>query len=792
MATMSIEKALGLAHEHLQAGRIAEGEAVCRAILRGAPQDAEAHRLLGLLAVSAGNSAQAETHLRSALASQPNSAEVHNALCLLMASQSRFAEAERAARQALAIRPDFAEAANNLGGALQGQDRLDEAVVAFRRALEIRPNFAEAAYNLGFVLQAQKDWEGAAQAYEQTLALRPGLPEAEHNLGLVRQLQGRLKDAVEAYRRALKINPKNHKAAYNLGLALQDLGCIDEAIEAYSWALAAEPNLYIAANNLGSALQQRGRLDEALRAYQHALAIQPVYPEAENNLGNVLKDQGRLNEAIAAYRRALASRPEYPEAESNLGLALHNSGRLEEASEAYHRALALRPDYAEAENNLGNALLAQGRHEEARDAYRRALALKPTYVAARSNLLMCEQYCNGANLAGLAGAHAEWDALHGEPHRASWKPWAVDRDPDRPLRVGFVSPDLRRHPVGYFLVQVVENLDPQACQGICYHSRADRDELSERMAAVSKEWHEVLGLANDALADQIRNDRIDILFDLSGHTCDHRLQVFARRPAPIQITWLGYVGTTGLAAMDYLLADRFHVPPEFESHYREKILRMPDGYVCFDPPANAPEVGPLPALEQGRVTFGSFNNVSKLTPEVLARWAQIVRRVPGSRILLGSPGLNGTRTRTLIREAFLSAGVDAEQLDLRGTMRQPDLLAAYNTVDLALDPFPYSGGVTTCEALWMGVPVVTCPGETFASRHSFSHLSNVGLTEMVARDAQDYIDLAVRLAHDLPHLAEIRAGLRDRMARSPLCNGPLFAANLSVLLRDVWRQWCRT
>jgi predicted O-linked N-acetylglucosamine transferase (SPINDLY family) len=794
MATMSIEEALGLAREHLRQGRIAEGQAVCRAILQGAPQDAEAHRLLGLLAVSAGNPSLGEAHLRSALASRPDSAEVHNALCLLMASQGRFAEAEQAARRALAIRPNFAEAENNLGGALQGQERLDEAVAAFRRALAIRPNFAEAAYNLGYVLQAQQDWEQAALAYERTLGLRPGLPEAEHNLGLVRQFQGRMKDAVEAYRRSLKADPKNHKSAYNLGIALQDLGCIDEAIEAYTWALAAQPGLYIAANNLGSALQQRGRLDDAVRAYQHALSINPVYPEAENNLGNVLKDKGNLVEAIAAYRRALDIRPVYAEAESNLGLAYHNSGRLEEATEAYYRALKIRPEYAEAQNNLGNALLAQARHEEARSAYNRALELRPTYIAARSNLLMCEQYCNGATLAGLFRAHAEWDQVHGDPLRASWKPWDVDRDPDRPLRLGFVSPDLRRHPVGFFLVRVLENLDPRACELICYHSRADRDELSERMAAGAKAWRDVLGVANDALAEQIRDDRIDILFDLSGHTCDHRLQVFARRPAPIQITWIGYVGTTGLAAMDYLLADRYHVSPEAEPHYREKILRMPDGYVCFDPPANAPEVGPLPApgQGQGRVTFGSFNNVSKLTPEVLARWAEIVRRVPGSRLVLGSPGLNGTRTRSRIRDAFTSAGVDPERLDLRGTMRQPDLLAAYNTVDLALDPFPYSGGVTTCEALWMGVPVVTCPGETFASRHSFSHLSNVGLTEFVARDAQDYIDLAVRMAHDLPRLAEIRAGLRERMARSPLCDGPRFAANLTALLRDVWRQWCRT
>jgi len=401
------------------------------------------------------------------------------------------------------------------------------------------------------------------------------------------------------------------------------------------------------------------------------------------------------------------------------------------------------------------------------------------------------QYQSGVTLASLARAHAEWDERHAAPHRASWKSWDLDRDPDRPLRLGFLSPDLRRHPVGFFLARVFDNLDPHSCAVVCYHSRAVRDAMSDRLAAKASRWHDVVGLSDDALAAQIRADRIDILFDLAGHTADHRLLVFARRPAPIQITWMGYVGTTGLKAMDYLLADRFHVPPAAEAHYCEKVLRMPAGYVCYDPPPSAPAVGPLPALERGFVTFGSFNNAAKLTPEVLALWAEIVGRVPGSRLLLASPALGGAIARDRIGSAFGAAGGDRDRLELRGSLPWPDLLAAYNTVDVALDPFPYSGGVTTCEALWMGVPVVTCPGETFASRHSLSHLSTVGLTETVAGDSREYADLAVRLAGDLSHLASLRAGLRDQMAGSPLCDGVRFARDLLSLLRDVWRQWCR-
>ena len=408
-----------------------------------------------------------------------------------------------------------------------------------------------------------------------------------------------------------------------------------------------------------------------------------------------------------------------------------------------------------------------------------------------SNLLLFEQYQSGVTLEGLARSHADWDQCHAVGHRPTGKPPNIDRDPERPLRLGFVSPDLRRHPVGYLLAGALEGLRLHPGNRICYHNWGVRDDLSDRLSAAADEWHDVLELDDDELAAKIRADRIDILFDLAGHTSGHRLLVFARRPAPIQASWIGYVGTTGLSTMDYLIADRYHVPAGAEAHYRETVLRMPDGYVCFDPPAEAPPVGPLPAFERGQVTFGSFNIVAKLTPEVVATWAQILRRVPGSRLLLVSVALGGAVVARRIEDAFVAAGADRGQLELRGPQSRRDLLAAYNSIDLALDPFPYSGGVTTCEALWMGVPVVTCPRETFASRHSLSHLSTVGLAGTVAEDPRDYVELAVRLAANLPHLAALRAGLRAQMAHSPLCDGERFANHLMTHLRDVWRQWCR-
>ena len=315
-----------------------------------------------------------------------------------------------------------------------------------------------------------------------------------------------------------------------------------------------------------------------------------------------------------------------------------------------------------------------------------------------------------------------------------------------------------------------------------------KDILTHRIQAAATQWRDVIALKDEQLAEQIRADRIDILFDLAGHTGSNRLLVFARKPAPIQITWIGYEGTTGLTAMDYLLADRYMVPEESQRYYRERVLRMPDGYLCYDPPHSAPPVGPPPSVTKGFTTFGSFNNLAKITPEVVATWAKILHRLPTARLIVKYRGLGDPSVQRRYLDLFAAHEIGPQRLELQPWTSYEDYLATYHQVDLVLDPFPFSGSTTACEAMWMGVPVVTCPFETFASRHSFSHLSNLGLTETIAHDLDRYVDLAISLAGDLPRLAALRAGLRERMAASPLCDGKRFANNLMSLLRDVWEQ----
>ena len=345
--------------------------------------------------------------------------------------------------------------------------------------------------------------------------------------------------------------------------------------------------------------------------------------------------------------------------------------------------------------------------------------------------------------------------------------------------------------MGYFLIQALENLDRDQCETVCYCDRTIKDDLGPRFEAAATLWRNVASLSDEGLTETIVADRIDILFDLAGHTGNNRLLVFARKPAPVQVAWIGYEGTTGLGAIDYILADRYTIPAGAERWYREQVLRMPEGYVCYDPPKLAPDVAPLAAARNGFVRFGSFNNLAKITPQVVQVWAQILGRVPGSRMMLKYKGLGDASVCRRYLDLFAEFGVDPSRIELNPPSPYAEYLSAYGDVDIALDPFPFGGGITTCDAMWMGVPVITCPGETFASRHCLSHLSNAGLTETIAATTDEYVELAVSLAGDLPGLARLRADLRPRMAASPLCDGKRFAANFMQVLRDAWRHWCQ-
>jgi predicted O-linked N-acetylglucosamine transferase (SPINDLY family) len=484
----------------------------------------------------------------------------------------------------------------------------------------------------------------------------------------------------------------------------------------------------------------------------------------------------------------LRIRPDHAKTLNALGHVLAEQGQRSEAVLHCQRAVQLNPSYAEAWNTMGVALREQGQLDEAAEAFGRAHALKPADPAIHSNVLQCAQYRLGVTPALLASLHAEWDELHAEPHRPGWPAHPNARDPDRPLRVGFVSPDLGNNPVGILTIRALEALNRESMRLYFYSGRRNDDDRTRRFRKLGQ-WREVRHLSDAALAEQIRGDRIDVLFDLSGHVGGNRLLVFARKPAPVQITWAGYVGTTGLRAMDYLVADPQEAPRGDDAYYRERILRLPSCYAGYDPPAGCPDVGPPPAARTGAVTFGGAHNPSKLNPAVVGAWAEILRRVPGSRLLLRYRGLDDPPVQRRYRELFAAHGTDESRVELAGWCPPPELMAWYGRVDVALDPFPYSGGVTTCDSLWMGVPVVTLVGSTFAGRHAYTYLHNVGLANLASEDVANYIEAAVALAYDHDRLANLRSQLRDRMATT-VCNGARLAGELQAAIRGAWRDWC--
>jgi predicted O-linked N-acetylglucosamine transferase (SPINDLY family) len=578
---------------------------------------------------------------------------------------------------------------------------------------------------------------------------------------------------------ALQIAFEHHRA-----------GRLELAGEIYRRILEAEPEHAETMNALGVAVLHRGRIREAGEWFRRALQCAPGDAMAHSNLGLVLHAEGRLAEAADHLQQALRLQPANFEARNNLGLVHLAGGELDAAGQCFEAVCQGMPSQALAWANLASVRQAQGLIDEAIGCYRRARELNPGDATIHSSYLNTLQYRADVTLAGLQAAHDEFELRHARPLRATWRSHANGPDPNRGLRLGFVSPHFRKHPVGYFLLALLESLDGGQCEAICYSDTKMPDAVTSRFSTAASAWHEVSGLSDSELVEKIRVDRIDILFDLAGHTSGNRLLVFACKPAPLQVTWLDYVGTTGLSAMDYILADCYEIPPNAEPYYPERVLRMPDGYICYAPPPNAPVVGPLPAIQHGTITFGSLNNPAKISDLVVRLWAKILCRTPGSRLILKYNGLESCGARSRLHRLFAEAGVDTARVELLGGSALAEHLGCYHRIDIALDPLPYNGGLTTCESLWMGVPVVTCPGESFAGRHSLSHLSALGFTETIAGNPDEYVDIAVRLAGDLPRLAEIRARLRSQMAASPLCDGKRFAENLMRLLRREWREWC--
>jgi len=630
----------------------------------------------------------------------------------------------------------------------------------------------------------------AERLYNQVLAADPSHAIANYNLALLLIESGRLRAARARLLSLVKAQPRDGAANYTLAKVFQAEGALTKSLFHFRRAIELEPDRLETYLELIAIYGRLGRLADARQTAASATARFPGQAEVPTKFALVLVAAGLLEEAKRLFGAALAANPNYVLALYNLAKLTDEQGDPQAALELYRKARALDPAFEPAAFNFVELELRLGAVETAIASMDALLRQHPADAGTLSNRFMAAQYERGATAAKLMALHQIWDARTGDGLRPAEKRKWPSADPNRPLRVGLVSPDLGEHPVGYFTIRAVEALNPAMIELVVYAGADLDDAITHRFKRCVGRWRAIASWCDERLADEVAHDRVDILIDLSGHTKGNRLPAFSRRPAPVQLSWAGYVGTTGLKTMDGLIADRFHISPGEESLYVEKIARLPDGYICFDPPADAPAVTPLPAGAGAPLTFASFHLPAKINREVVELWARILRAETGSRLWFIYSGYEVTEVQARIRDWFASAGVAAERLHFEGRLPRSILLERYGGVDLALDSFPYSGGLTTCEALWMGVPVITMPGQTFAGRHAFSHLSNVGLTEAIARDADDYVATVRRLGSDRDRLARLRMELRDRVANSPLCDGARFAGHLEATLREFWRAWC--
>lgn len=578
--------------------------------------------------------------------------------------------------------------------------------------------------------------------------------------GLFQQAQtgfqnGRLADARTSCLNILKLNAEDADTLHLLGLICHREGDLASAVRYIEQAVLARPKSVAFLTNLGTMHSLRNDLPNAARAYERALAIDPLSGATYLNLGVIYSRLQRYDDAIQTYRKAIELDPNYAEAYNNLGMDLERKGLLNEAA----------------------------------DQFRLALKYKPHFPSAHQNLLFLLSYYCLSSTQKLCDAHREWDDIYGSRGRQHAFTHTHRGDPDKRLRIGYVSPDFRRHPVSSFVEPLLATHHRADVEVFCYAEVFEPDEVTRHLQTLADHWRSTTHLSDEQVARMIHDDRIDILIDLAGHTAFSRLAIFTYKPAPIQATYLGYCATTGLRAMDYWITDRVLHPEDTTECATEAIFRLPRCWVTYQPPAGAPDV--LPRSPDAPLTFGSFNNTRKIGDIVVTTWAAILDRAPGARLLLKSRYLDDPHEQQLIAGKFRQHGIGADRLELQGASPFPDYMNIYNDVDIALDTFPRSGGTTAADALWMGLPVVTLAGERYVERLAASKLHAIGRSEWIADTQDEYIEIAIALANNPQLRAEARQTQRTRMVASPLCDGDGLATAMENAYRTMWRNYIK-
>jgi predicted O-linked N-acetylglucosamine transferase (SPINDLY family) len=665
---------------------------------------------------------------------------------------------------------------------------LTRAESTYRQVLGISPQHADALLGLADIALRSGRGALALELIERAIATDPQEADFHGALGAALAAQGRWLEALTPFQAAVSLRPGDHQSLLSLAEALWKTGSFDDGARAFLQASDLAPGDLQLQRHIADALRQMGRANEAIHVLKRLLASHPDDLEALNAAGVALVQVGEVDKAIASFERFVELRPADPVGYNNLAAALGAAGRTEEIIETFHRALKLNPNYATGHHNLANALKDHGEIEEAIAAYDAAASLDPGYGPTQSNRLFALHFHPQYDAHAIFREHQAWGRRHSRRHAARRGPLANDPAPQRRLRVGYVSSDFRAHVVGWNLRPLFAHHSHDQFEIHCYADVRAADELTGLLRSQADVWRDICGLSDDLVADRIREDQIDLLVDLSLHTDGNRLAVFAQKPAPVQISYLGYCGTSGLEEMDYRLSDPYLDPPGCdEGCYSEQTILLPRTYWCYQPGGATPQPSRLPADHAGFVTFCCLNNFAKASTRALALWGRILRQTPRSRLLLHGPS---AAPGGVVHWRLERAGVPLDRVQLLPRHSWTDYIQTYQGADIALDPFPFSGGITTCDSLWMGVPVVSLRGRTAVGRGGASILANVGLSELVADDEEGYLRLAVALANDRSRLIGMRNSLRGRMQRSPLMDAASFARDIETAYRDMWRRWC--
>jgi protein O-GlcNAc transferase len=666
--------------------------------------------------------------------------------------------------------------------------RFNEAEAICRQIVAADPAHSNAWLLLGVIALHATNLAAAIECLQQAVLFNPHDAMAHNNLGIALTGKGDFRSSAVHFRRAAELAPDMPEAHYNLAHGLQALGDLQQAKLFYQQAIALKPDFADAWLNIANIVSGQGEFALAIDHYRRSLQLHPQQPEALVELAAALQRLGRSDEAVDCCRFALALRPDFPEAYNRLGIALRFLGSIDEAVACFRSAVEQDPNHIQALNNLGSTLKDAGQLEQAVDCLRLAVARRPDFVPAHSNLLYSLQFSPKYDAAAIYEEHRRFSVQHAAPLVPTIAPHTNSSDSNRRLRIAYASPHFRNHTLAFALVPLFRCHDHADFEIVCYHDEPIEDDITRELRKHADAWHNIVGLTDEEVAARIRHDKIDVLVDLTMHMSGSRPLLFARKPAPIQVCWLAYPGTTGLSTMDYRLADPHLDPPGlFDAYYSESSLRLPHTFWCYDPLTDQPPVNDLPALKNDFITFGNLNNPCKTNDSVFDLWADVLSAVDRSRLtVLVMESSHGSR----IRAAFEQRGIAGDRIHAVELRPRPQYLELYHQIDIGLDTFPYNGHNTSLDSYWMGVPVVTLVGPTVVGRAGLSQLTNLNLADLIAHTPEDFVEIARTLSADLDRLNGLRATLRQRMQASVLMDAPRFAKNIEAAYRRMWQRYC--